>query len=157
MHGKALQATATVVRRPPGLKLKDILDSGRLAPLAQSTDHAPWAVCNQCNEPLSALPTLVSRCLSHAFRPGCKGSIFLTDTAQWDEPNADECERAMGYHTGATAAPGVSERQRRESLGKCIDADTLQTIFAIGVAWGTQSACAWREPTPHVTARARRA
>jgi hypothetical protein len=87
-----------------------------------------------------AMPTPVSRRLSHAFRPGCKGSILLTNTAQWDEPNADERERAMGCQTGATAAPCVLERQRRESLGRCIDANTLQTILAIGVAWGTHSA-----------------
>ena len=140
MPAEALQATAAVVRRPAGLRVQDILDPGRLAPPAQSTDRAPWAVCNHSNEPLSALPTLVARRLSHAFRPGCKGSILIADTAQWDEPNADERERAMGYQTGATAAPGVTERQRRESLGRCIDANTLQTIFAIGVAWGTQSA-----------------
>jgi hypothetical protein len=145
-----LQAAAAVVQRPPGLRVQDILDPGREARIAWASERAPWTVCNQPGEPLAALPTLVSRHASHAFcYPRGKGAIRIAGTNQWDEPNADERERALGLSTGATAAPGVSERQRRGALGGCIDADTLQTILAIGVAWGASPAQAGGQQTPN--------
>ncbi|KIY99053.1 Retrovirus-related Pol polyprotein from transposon gypsy [Monoraphidium neglectum] len=62
-----------------------------------------------------------------------RGAVFDTNTQCWDEPNADERERAMGYATSSTAAPGVSEARRREVLGRCMDANCLQSILAIGL------------------------
>jgi hypothetical protein len=56
-------------------------------------------------------------------------------TEKYEEPSAAERERALGYETNDTAAAGVTERQRREVLGKCIDANVLQSIMAIAAAW----------------------
>jgi hypothetical protein len=131
-----LGAVSLQVQRPPGMLVQTTLDSGRTVGLAKGRERLPWHQCNVPGQPLSALPTLVSRHRSYAFRPEGRGAVFDTNTQQWDEPNADERERAMGYATSSTAAPGVSEARRREVLGRCMDANCLQSILAIGMAWG---------------------
>jgi transposase InsO family protein len=137
---EVLQAVCDKVRRPEGLKVEDILDPGRVVAPAVSKERAPWYQCNVPGEPLSAWPTLVARAQSYAFRPGGKGAVFDTISQQWCEPNADERERALGYATGSTAAPGVTEQQRREALGRCIDANCLSSILAVSLAWGAGQA-----------------
>ena len=44
----------------------------------------------------------------------------------------------MGYVVGDTGAAGVTGEQRRAVLGRCIDANTLQSIMAIAAAWHRQ-------------------
>ena len=41
----------------------------------------------------------------------------------------------MGYYRDDTAAPGLTDDQRREVLGRCIDSNVLQSILAIAAAW----------------------
>jgi hypothetical protein len=54
------------------------------------------------------------------------------------QPTANEREYAMGYVVGDTGAAGVTGEQRRAVLGRCIDANTLQSIMAIAAAWHRQ-------------------
>ena len=71
---------------------------------------------------------------SYAFLPGEPGSVCTAD-GTWDQPTADERENAMGYPQGSTAAPGVSEQQRRQALGESMDSNCTQCILAIAAAW----------------------
>jgi hypothetical protein len=77
---------------------------------------------------------------SYAFRPGQPGSI-TTSTGEYDQPTAAEREFALGYAIGSTAAPGVTEQQRRTALGECMDSHCMQCLFAITRAW-------WRAECP---------
>ena len=101
------------------------------------SDPVPQFPCNRPGEPRQALPTIVSRPNSYAFRPGQAGS--LRDISQpvpsHTEPSADQREAALGYLPGSTAAEGITERQRREVLGQSIDANAAQAICAITKAW----------------------
>ena len=54
----------------------------------------------------------------------------------YEEPSADERERAMGFVTGTTAAPGLSEGQRRFLLGQAIDLNTL--VWVCGLTFAVQ-------------------
>jgi hypothetical protein len=44
----------------------------------------------------------------------------------------------MGYQANSTAAVGVTDLQRRELLGRCIDLYTVSHIFALSTALDAQ-------------------
>ena len=113
--------------------VNDILDPGRVAREVVCPDRCPFHTCNVTGQQQRALPTLVSFAGSHAFRSAGPGMVRAED-GSLEEPRADERERAMGYGTGTTAAEGVTEQQRREVLGKCMDANALQAWGAIALA-----------------------
>ena len=73
----------------------------------------------------------MSRPNSYAFVLGEPGSLRIKGTDWCEEPSAEEREQALGYATGTTIAPGVSDLQRRMLLGSCMDASCVQSIFAI--------------------------
>lgn len=50
------------------------------------------------------------------------------------EPTADERERAMGFVTGTTTVPSVSETSRRQVLGQAMDLNCLTWIVSLGRA-----------------------
>jgi hypothetical protein len=50
------------------------------------------------------------------------------------EPNVDERERAMGFPTGTTHVPGISEQQRRFLLGQAIDLNCFTWVVSLVVA-----------------------
>jgi len=133
----ALQRALAQVRRDPALTVYSVLDPGRHLQRVVTTDRPPRYICNHAGCIMAAWPTLVSYPQSYAFRPGQPGSITYEVGGQrvWDEPNARERERALGYPPESTAAPGVTEQQRRAILGRCIDANTAQAILAIAIAW----------------------
>ena len=63
---------------------------------------------------VEALPTLVSYPGSRAYREGAAGVLHLRGTSRLDpssytEPCPDERERILGFRTGTTRAPGVTE------------------------------------------------
>ena len=67
--------------------------------------------------------------MSRAFRnTDSPGSIYDCYTGEYGEPNPDERERALGYNTGATAAPGVTQLQRHEITGNCMDQAGLSSL-----------------------------
>lgn len=82
----------------------------------------------------------------YAFCPGQPGSV-TTAIGDYDQPTADEREAAMGYAVDSTAAPGVTELQRRSVLGECMDGHCMQCLYAITQAW-------WRASCPHTCAPA---
>jgi hypothetical protein len=50
------------------------------------------------------------------------------------EPNTDERKRAMGFPTGTTNVPGLSEHQRQFLLGQAMDVNYLIWIILLVVA-----------------------
>ena len=139
-HAGALQTALSQLQRPSHLVVNDVLDPDHVAQLARRDDKPPFYVCNVQGQTLRALPTIVAYPNSHAYKPGGVGRVFNTRRLTYEEPRADERERAMGYNTGATAAPGVTESQRRHVLGNCIDAHAAQALLA------TSRAVALRAP-----------
>jgi hypothetical protein len=114
---------------PPCRKVDDILNEGRTAPVAQHSDRWPRCQVNVAGRPMRALPTVMAHPYSYAYRVGQPGQMINTDNST-SQPTVEEKERALGYATGATAAAGVTERQREELLGRCMDAWCMQAIWA---------------------------
>ncbi|CAK9275493.1 unnamed protein product [Sphagnum jensenii] len=50
------------------------------------------------------------------------------------EPNADERERVMGFPTGMTFVPSISEASHRQVLGQAMDLNCLTWIVSLGMA-----------------------
>ena len=99
-------------------------------------DQPPLAVVNQVGMPRLALPTLVSYPGSQAFRDHGPGLVWDTTTRRLEEPRADERERAMGFPTGTTAAPKLTESQRRQALGQAMDLTSM--VWFVGVCLAFQ-------------------
>jgi hypothetical protein len=72
---------------------------------------------------------------SYSFKPRRSGSIWDESTQEYTEPTAQERELALGYAANDTAAEGISELERRQVLGRCMDANTVQALFGICEAW----------------------
>ena len=65
--------------------------------------------------------------------------VWDAHTKTHTEPLADERERAMGFRTGTTAAPGLSEGQRRFVLGQAMDLHTM--VWTVGLCLSLQRHC----------------
>ena len=133
-----LEATVKRVKRTPHLRVDAVIDpdSGRIPAIVTNTEQVKDGryPANIQGQPRSAWPTFVSYKMSRGFRPGTAGSV-IDPLIGPTEPNATEREQALGYVKDDTAAPGITHDQRREVLGRCIDANVLQSIVAIAVAW----------------------
>jgi hypothetical protein len=101
--------------------VSDILNPHRAPHRVYHDDQAPLAVVNRKGEPRRALPTLVSFARLYAFKDN--GSELV-----------DERERAMGFPTGTTNIPGLSEHQRRFLLDQAMDVNCLTWIVSLVVA-----------------------
>ena len=110
-------------------QVDDILDEGRYSTSVEKSDATPFYPSNVKGEPRAALPTLVAYPMSRAFRVGQPGAIYDRNLGMWTEPNVEERERALGYPTGATAAPGVSREERHVVTGNCIDQRVLAGLI----------------------------
>ena len=125
-----VQTAASLYVYPTPRAVNDILDPPHRTQPVRHPDHPPFYPANTPGKPMCALPTLVAYPNSHSFRDGRPGLLVNADGTLL-QPNADERERALGYITGATAAPGITERQRCTVLGRCIDANALQVLLAL--------------------------
>ncbi|CAI7844830.1 unnamed protein product, partial [Closterium sp. NIES-54] len=104
-----------------------------------------------------ALPTLVTYAgaagyLWAAGEP-VPGLIYDHKKQRWEEPTALERELAMGYGENATAAPGVSEANRRRALGNSMDVNTMRWLIQwmwreTVVSWGQEEEKGGMEPCP---------
>lgn len=157
-EARKLAAAVQQAVRPSNITVQHILGPGRTPTEVTSDDQLPYYPCNKVGRPRQALPTLMAFSGSWNYRPGHPGSIWDSNLLCYTEPTADERELALGYNLGDTAAPGVTEDQRRAVLGKCIDANTLQALFGTAEAWHNASlpmtaatTTAWeifQQPTP---------
>lgn len=135
---KQLAGSLHYVQRPADRSVHMAMLPGRLPQPVQRPQPAPYYPCNQPGLPRAAWPTLMAKEGSYAFRPGQPGSIWdcrNPASAHWDEPSPSEREFALGYLPGSTAVASLSDRQRCEVLGQCIDANALQGLFALCRAW----------------------
>jgi hypothetical protein len=115
-----LQSAVGWIKRPD-VYVSDILNPHRAPHRVYHDDQAPLAVVNRKGEPRRALPTLVSFARLYAFKDN--GSELV-----------DERERAMGFPTGTTNIPGLSEHQRRFLLDQAMDVNCLTWIVSLVVA-----------------------
>ena len=134
-----LQQVAARYQRDPKLQAVSVLEPGRSPQPVGRADSWPFFVCNKVGQPRAAFPTFVAFPGSHAFRDNGPGMVRDTHTGAMDEPWAIERERALGYAPNCTAAPEVSEVQRRAVLGRCIDINVLQSIYALTRRGGHQA------------------
>jgi hypothetical protein len=146
-----LQAAFSQVKRTPGLRVDSVIDpaTGRQpAPVERDDDSRGGRYpANKVGQARSAWPTLMAFPTSRAFHPGQPG-FMLDPSGGLPQPTAGEREAAMGYVRGDTGAPGVTEQQRREVLGRCIDANVLQSIVAVGAAWHRHHSWSSSSPSP---------
>jgi hypothetical protein len=130
---KLLQSAVGRIKRPE-VYVSDILDPHRAPWRIYHDDQAPLAVVNRKGEPRRALPKLVSFARSYAFKDNGPGLVWDSTTQEMVEPNADERERAMGFPTGTTNVPGLSEHQQRFLLGQAMNINCLTWIVSLVVA-----------------------
>lgn len=128
-----LQSAVGRIQRPDTY-VRDILDPHRAPRRVYHDDQAPLAVVNRKGEPRRALPTLVSYARSYAFKDNGPGLVWDSLAQEMVEPNADERERAMGFPTGTTHIPGISESQRRFLLGQAMDLNCLTWLVSLVAA-----------------------
>lgn len=133
-----LCAAAAQVVRPPGRTVMLALGPGRTPAAVKAPDRQPHHPVNEPGQPRRAWPTLMAHPYSHAFRAGEPGSV-ITASGLSDQPTATEREFALGYARDSTAAPGITEQQRREALGQCMDSNCVQCLFTIARAWWVAS------------------
>eukprot|EP00850_Spirogloea_muscicola_P003137 SM000012S25399 [mRNA] locus=s12:814352:819161:- [translate_table: standard] len=103
-------------------------------------DSPPFAPCNKVGQPRAALPTL----RSYAFRNRGPGMVWDHTTQQLEEPRADERERALGFQTGMTAAPELTERQRRKLLANAMDLRAVTWSLTVCLAAQRSQQAAWQ-------------
>ena len=141
---RAVQTVCNCIQREPGRFVQSVLDEGRAAPPVTQAHPPPWYSCNKDQgAELEALPTLVavqhSRAYCETTRGRGKGMIWQGPTTiegvehagHWAEPNPDERERIMGYETGCTAVPSVTEKQRHELMGRAMDRRAIVKLFSV--------------------------
>ena len=85
---------------------------------------------NRAGRPQIALPKFVCYPASYKFRitRGRPGPGLLLHNNTLQEPTADIREALMGFTPGDTAAPTLTEEQRRHLLGQCIDINLLSWL-----------------------------
>ena len=150
---RELDLCTASVTRPPGLYVRDILDPGRELYNQEVWANRPpfYQGVNQ-GSLLEVLPTLASYPGSRAYREGAAGVLHLTHHG-WDDPNAytepcpDERERCLGFRTGTTRAPGITENTRHRLTGACMDLRVVQSIVAITLALDRYRASPLRVPS----------
>ena len=131
-----LAAALAKVVHPHTRRVDDILDAHRVSLAVTKGDELPLALVNKVGAPRGALPTLVTYPESYAFRARGPGMVWDSSTQSYEEPNADERERAIGFLTGTTAAHDLTEGQRRFLLGQAMDLNTL--VWIIGICCAVQ-------------------
>jgi hypothetical protein len=128
-----LKRAYEIVSRSSHLIVDNILDIGRYSQVVRVVDRSPMAMVNRMGQPRMALPTFVSFPASHAYREGGPRLVWDTCSQRLVEPNADEREHVMGFPTGVTLVPSISEASRRQILGQAIDLNYLTWIVSLGM------------------------
>ena len=140
-----LQRLVDSWKRPDGLRVQQILDSGHFSRPAirtesdlDSAQFPGYYPCNVEGQDLRALPTFVSFHGSNAYRSLDRNGLLRVESGgatHYQEPTADERERAMGMPTGSTRLEGVSELDRRALLGRTLDLNSVISLFSLAAAW----------------------
>lgn len=113
---------------PTGTLAQDILDPGRFVTPVERSDRHPFHLSNRVGQPRRVFPTLVAYPMSRAFQQGCPGAVYDSRLG-WTEPNPDERERILGFATGTTKIPGITESERHRLTGNAIDLRVLTGLI----------------------------
>jgi hypothetical protein len=148
VHPEHLQKVLDSLDIPRDKVIDEILGQGRTSqPVAPGEQTISGRRYNTVGSPRAVMPTLMSFPHSRAFREGRQGCIWDNNVHKHDEPTADERELMMGFEPSSTAAPRVTERQRRSLLGQAIDINALSAIWAAAKLMHQHPAT--RAPQPH--------
>jgi transposase InsO family protein len=131
VHPQRLQPVLDQLEIPHEHILNELLDPGRHTKVVREDERTiSGRRYNVPGKPRVVLPTLMSFPKSRAFRVGRPGCIFDVELNEFDEPSANEREVIMGFEPSSTAAPDVTERQRKSLLGQAIDLNALVVLFS---------------------------
>ena len=133
-HPHILQRIVDTYHRTPGLHLTELLDPGRTPQRSLHTRRHPYYPTNQVGHLLEAFPTLMARVDSYAFRDNGPGMVWDTRYRRLQPLTMEERERILGYDTGCTNAPGVTNDDRHRALGGSFDANAVSNLLAAAVA-----------------------
>ena len=130
-----IQASLASCVRDPATCVQQILEPGRAPQLARFTHPSPpyWPA-NLRGQPVVVLPTLMATPNSYSFRDGKQGMVVHTASRSLVSLTISERERALGYSSGCTAAPGLSAADRLRITGNCMDANALHSICSTALA-----------------------
>lgn len=133
---RQLRHVFSAVQRPAGgaRLMGEVLNEGRQAMPVEHPTKGEFYPANVVGQPRVVLPTLVAYPQSRAFTPAAPGSLWDDGLQMYVEPCPDERERVLGYDTGCTAAPGVTEAQRHAITGRCMDSYAMQSLLAVAIA-----------------------
>ena len=149
---------AAGVQRAPNRYVDNILDGHHELTGVVRTNYPPFYPANRQGG-VECLPTLVSFPGSRAFATGKPGELHIKgatwhDDTGFEEPSPDERERFLGYHTGSTRAPGLTEAARHRLLGQCMDQHTVEAILAIALALDrSKGSPDWTQPVNVVSTK----
>jgi hypothetical protein len=129
-----LKRAYEIVLRSSHLIVDNILDIGRHSQVVRVADRSPMAMVNRMGQPRMALPTFVNFLTSHAYREGDPGLVWDICSQWLVEPNANERVCAMGFLTGVTSVPSISEASCQQVLGQVMDLNCLTWIVSLGMA-----------------------
>ena len=100
-------------------------------PVVREERSNSGVVINQPGKDRIVFPTLMSYPGSRAFRAGKAGSIWDGNTLTHSEPDAEERERILGLDVSSTAAPNLTDKDRRQLLGQSMDLRALESILTL--------------------------
>jgi hypothetical protein len=152
-----LQKVLDCLRIPHEHTINDIIGPTRMSKTVEPGEQTISGVqYNQVGKPRVVMPTLMAFPRSRAFRAGRQGCIFDIAHQQFDEPTAHEREVIMGFEPSSTAAPGVTERERRALLGQAIDINALTTLWSAATTIARRSQEIWPLPLTKAAIRSRK-
>ena len=120
---------------PMGRKVEDILDDNRSSLPVCKADFTPLALVNKVGAPCGEFPTFLTYPGSYAFQAQGPGMVLDANTCTYEEPNADEHERAMRFPTRSMASHDLIEDQRCLFLGQAINSTSLVWYLGIRLAF----------------------
>ena len=117
-------------------KVDDTLDPNQTSFPGVRDDLLMLALVNKVGVSWRAFPTFLTFQQPFTFRNRGPGMIWDAHTKTHTESLADERVRAMGFQTGTTTTPSLSEGQRRFMLGQAMDFHTM--VWTVGLCLALQ-------------------
>jgi hypothetical protein len=117
VHPEHLQTILDTLEIPRDRVIDELLGVDRVSnPVKPDERTISGRRYNTVGSPRAVMPTMMSFPKSRAFRPERQGCVWDATQQTFDEPNAEERELIMGFKPSSTAAPNVTDRQRRAHL-----------------------------------------
>ncbi len=116
--------------------MDDILDLRWHYFVIKHDDRPPLTIINKVGLLHVVLPILLSFPCFHAFHDVAPNIIWDANSSRMEEPNVDEQERTMGFHTTTTTMQKLSKGTHKQILGQVMDIICLTWIFIL--CWAEQ-------------------